>query len=211
MKKSWLSTVSIASILLLVSGCANYRASPMSPMLTHLSQDSNKGLTIIAKKFDQQDCRKFLDRDVIRKGYQPIQLYIHNNTNTNYVFSLNNVGLVHADPMEVARQVHTSTVGRAVGYGVCGLLVWPFLIPAVVDGIKSSEANDALDRDFLEKAASDQIISAHSYFNKLIFIPSNDCPRTFSLSLANVSSNEVDSFVVTLDDQKLNLLSAAQR
>lgn len=201
MRKSWLSTASVASILLF-SGCAHYGASPMPPILSRLVPDAPRGLTIVARKFNQEDCKKFLDRDVIRKGYQPVQLYIHNDTDTNYVFSLNRLGLVHADPIEVANKVHTSTMGRALGYGVSGLVLWPLLIPAFVDGAKSAEANRALDRDFLDKAASDQLITAHSDFNKLIFVPKDECPDKFNLSLANTSSNNIDSFVVALDNDE---------
>lgn len=208
MKKFSLAIGSLSAILLLFSGCASYNAAPMTPMLTSMS--SSKEVTIIAKKFNAQDCKKFLDRDVIRKGYQPVQLFIQNNTDKNYFFSLDRLDLAHANPTDVAAQVHTSTVGRAVGYGVGGLFIWPLLIPAVVDGIKSSEANESLDKDFLDKAALDQMISAHSYFNKIIFVPTNSCPNTFSLTLVDAASNKAEAFVVSLDSSKLNTLASAQ-
>ncbi len=207
MKKLSLTATALSAILLF-SGCASYNAAPMTPMLT--SATSNQEITIVAKKFDEQDCKKFLDRDTIRKGYQPVQLFIQNSTDKNYFFSLDRVGLAHANPSDVARQVHTSTAGRIVGYSVGGLFVWPLLIPAVLDGIKSSDANASLDRDFLDKGATDQIISAHSYFNKLIFVPGNDCPNTFSLTLVDAASNEAKAFVVLLDGNKLNMLNAPQ-
>ena len=184
--------------LLLLSGCASYKAAPITPILTTISKN-NQDVTIIAKKFSKQDCQKFLDRDVMAKGYQPVQLFIQNNTDKNYVFSLDRLGLVHTNASDVAKRVHTSTVGRAVGYGVGGLFLWPLFIPAVVDGIKSSEANESLDRDFLDKAASDQIISAHSSFNKLIFVPTNECPSTFSLTLIDATTSQAEPFVISLD------------
>ena len=196
MKKLCL-TLGSASLLLL-SGCASYKAAPITPMLTTTSK-SNQDVTIIAKKFNKEDCQRFLDRDVISKGYQPVQLFIQNNTDKNYMFSLDRVGLAHANASEVANRVHTSTVGRAVGYGVGGLILWPLFIPAVVDGIKSSEANESLDRDFLDKAASDQIISAHSHFNKLIFVPTHECPSTFSLTLIDAATSQAEPFVISLD------------
>jgi hypothetical protein len=104
---------------------------------------------VAAKAFDKMDCKRYLDRDVIKKGYQPVQLFIQNNSDKNYLLSLNRLSLPYVRPEEVARTVHTSTMGRILGYGIPGIVIaWPLIIPAVVDGVKSSEANEALDKDF---------------------------------------------------------------
>ncbi len=186
----FLSSLSLIGFL---SSCASYRAVSLSPLVSDAlicpSSVENKDLVIVARAFDQFECKRYLDRDVLAQGYQPVQLYIENNSNENYLFSLGRVSLICAQPEEVARTVHTSTVGRAVGYGVGALFLWPLAIPAVVDGIKSAEANDHLDRDFYSKAARDQVIQAHSYFNKILFVPINEYRSSFTITLMDRNSN----------------------
>src|ERR1700690_3137595 len=156
MHRIFISLVSV--VLLLLSGCATYHATSLntlsSEMMIQATHSKSNDVKIIAKAFDKVDCKRYLDRDVIQKGYRPIQLYIQNNSDKSYEFSLHRLSLSSASSEEVARSVHTSTVGRVLGYGIPGLVIaWPLVIPAVVDGIKSTEANEALDRDFYAKTA----------------------------------------------------------
>lgn len=183
--------------LLLLSSCASYRSSslnnPSNGLITYpLVKKDN--VVILAKEFNKEDCRKYLDRDVLAKGYQPVQLYIQNNSDTDYYFSLDRVSLSCVKPDEVAQSVHTSTVGRAVGSGVGALFVWPLAIPAIVDGVKSAEANEALDIDFAEKTAKDMTIFRHSSFNKLIFVPREYYQKTFEVTLIDLQTQSTKTF-----------------
>ena len=184
----------------MLSCCASYNAAPLNTLSSeaiHSSSDKNSPIFVAAKAYDKSDCKRYLDRDVISNGYQPVQLYIQNNSDKSYSFSLNRIDLPFAREDEVSRKAHTSTVGRALGYGIPGLLVlWPLIIPAVVDGIKSSEANDALDYDFSSKIARDQTIRPHSHFNKIIFVPVGDFRQSFNVTLIDQDSNEPDTFKV---------------
>jgi hypothetical protein len=186
--------VSLTTMILL-SGCASYDASPLntlsSEMVVSQSQNGAESNDILvgAKAFDKADCKKYLDRDVISKGYQPVQLYIQNNSDKDYIFSLNRVSVPSARPEEVADKVHTSTVGRAAGYGAAAWFTFGILaVPAIVDGVKSANANDSLDSDFSAKVARDQLILKHSHFNKLLFVPVNEYQQTFSITLIEQES-----------------------
>ena len=154
-----------------------------------LSASAEKDVVATAKAFNKSDCKRYLDRDVIAEGYQPIQLYIENKSDKPYSFALSRVSLPVAQPEEVAQTVHTSTVGRAVGYGVGAIFLWPLAIPAIVDGVKSAEANDHLDVDYSSKAARDQVIQPHSHFNKLLFVPVNGYQSSFTVTLMDQNSN----------------------
>ncbi len=178
--------------LVFLSGCASYNAATLNSLsyealLSSASMENN--VVAVAKAFNKRDCKRFLDRDVLAEGYQPIQLYIENNGNESYVFSLSRVSLPTAEPEEVAQTVHTSTVGRVVGYGVGALFLWPLAIPAIVDGVGSAEANDHLDIDYSLKAARDQIIPPQSHLNKLLFIPIDEYHSSFTISLMDRNSN----------------------
>jgi hypothetical protein len=200
MKKYTLPLIGAVTALALLSGCASYKAAPLNALSSDVFQSatSSQEISVTAKAFDRTDCKRYLDRDVISKGYQPIQLYIQNNSKNSYSFALSRTDLPSARPEEVASKVHTSTAGRALGYGIPGLLfALPLIIPAVVDGIKSSEANEALDTDFAAKAARDQMIAPYSSFNKLIFVPLYDYQESFTVTLIDKESNQPKTFHVT--------------
>jgi hypothetical protein len=193
MKRLTLPILTFAGTLIFLSSCASYHAASLNTLssdVVHSNSWDQSDIVVVAKAFNKGDCKRYLDRDVIAEGYQPVQLYIENNSDKNYIFSLSRVSLPCAAPEEVAEKVHTSTVGRATGYGVGALFLWPLAIPAIVDGVKSSQANDALDIDFSSKAARDQIIQSHSYFNKLLFVPTNEYQPSFNLTLMDQKSNK---------------------
>ena len=201
MKKHLNPVLFVSTALVMLSGCASYKAAPLnvpsSEAVHSSSAVKNNDIFITAKAYNRADCKKYLDRDVIAKGYQPIQLYIQNNSNKSYAFSLSSIDLPYARGEEVARKVHTSTVGRALAYGIPGLVVClPLIIPAVVDGIKSSEANDALDSDFSSKIARDRTIAPYSDFNKIIFVPVGDFQQSFNVTLIDQESRKPETFNV---------------
>lgn len=188
--------LSVLVLTALLTSCASYTASPLcSPSLDLiLTAPVNEKISVVSKAFTKEDCNRFLDRDVIAEGYQPVQIYIQNESDKSYIFSPSCISLPIARPEEVADKVHTSTLGRAVGYGAGALVLWPLIIPAIVDGLKSSEANTALDTDFAAKAARDRIIFPHSSLNAIIFVPSNAYEEVFSLTLMDRESNQPKTF-----------------
>jgi hypothetical protein len=188
-----------SALALVAVGCASYQATPLTTLSTE-SVQPREGITISAKSFDTAACQTYLDRNVIRKGFQPVQIFIQNSSDQSYMFTLGNITLAHATPERVADTVHTSTVGRVLGYGLPGILLpipfLPLVIPSVVDGIKSMEANQALDNDFASKAAKDQIIPAHSSFNKIVFVPVSEYQQKFEVTLIEKESGKTKTFNV---------------
>lgn len=196
MKRGVFRLSACALVAIFLSGCASYRAMPLNNMCTDLTCYPVTDIVMSAKAFGKRDCKRYLDRDVISKGYLPVQLTIENRSDRNYFFALNRVSLPCARPEEVAEQVHTSTVARAAGYGAAALIFWPFAIPAVVDGVKSAQANDALDDDFCTKSAKDQIIAPHSHVNMLMFVPMQCYNSTFHVTLVDLKNNQPRKFAV---------------
>ena len=127
---------------------------------------------------------------MISEGYRAIQLTIRNNTNDSLYFSPQNFNVPIAPVNEVASKAHTSTAGRVVAWGVGGLIIWPLLIPAVYDGIKSSEANDSLDADYEAKALREHTIQPQSMFNGVVFIPQKYSYQTIEMFLVNQKTHE---------------------
>lgn len=185
----------LISLLLLCTGCASYNASTLSTITSHYSPICP--VVVAAKEFTKKDCARYLDRDVIAHGYQPVQLCIQNNTNRRYLFTLDKVSLPIARVDEVADKVHTSTVGRVVGYSAAAVLTTGlFLIPAIIDGVSSAEANDKLDHDFYCKAAKDQIIPPYSTANMLLFVPLRGYQNCFDVTLMNYDTGQFTTYEI---------------
>ncbi len=192
--KKHLNRIFLTAICALgLSSCASYRAAPLNTLASDAffsSAIQEEGIIATAKIYNSMDCQTYLDRDVLSMGYQPVQLYIGNASDKRYLFSLDRITLPHALGEEVARQAHTSTIGRVLGYGIPGLLLaWPLIIPAIIDGMDSAEANSALDDDFSFKVAKNQVIESRSHLNKLLFVPKSCFTDSFQITLIELDSN----------------------
>ena len=202
-----------ASILLLLSlllsGCASYKASTLNRLpLESPSKEMANGtkpqkpkaakVLVAAKVYDKEDCDKYLDRNVLKEDFIPIQITIENNSSHRLYFNTNSINMPIAPIDEVADSVHTSTLGRVTTYGVCALLVWPFAIPAIVDGFKSVSANKRLDKDFHAKVLSSTNIEPFSYLNGLIFIPKAYYKPDLVINLVDVASQKKIPIHMTL-------------
>jgi len=168
-----------------VSGCANYKAAALpilQPEFAPYSQDCND-VTVSCKALSEYECKRHLGRNVLKKGYQPIQICIQNESRTYLLLSPQSINLPLVPPEDVAREVHTSTVGRATAWGVGGLFIWPLLVPAVVDGVKSSQANQKLDADYSGKGMNQCVIQPYTTVNRVVFVPSSEYNGAFRLTL----------------------------
>ena len=182
----------VLGALILLTGCASYNASTLStlPAEGAIQSAENPHVLVSWKTFDEVDCKRYLGRNVISEGYMPIQLTIRNNTSDPMYFNPQNFNVPLASVNEVAGKAHTSTAGRVVGWGVGGLFIWPLLIPAVYDGIKSSEANGLLDADYEAKALREQTIQPKSLFNGVVFVPQQYSNQGIEMFLVNQKNQE---------------------
>lgn len=179
---------SVCCMLIGLAGCARYKAMPLSPLKNSLVERGCISFDYMV--FDEEDCHEYLDRNVLDKGYQPIQIALTNNTDHYFTLSSNHCSV---NTREVSCANHTNTKARALGYGLAGFVSSGlFFIPAIVDGIGSSNANKKLDRDFSQKALRrKQIVPPHATINGLLFIDFYEF-------------NENNEFTLCLTDQKTN-------
>jgi hypothetical protein len=164
--------------VLFLSGCASYRANDLSALdpYTVRSYSEMEGLHIGCKAFTEADCLVYLDRNVIAKGYQPIQLTFQNMSDKTYIFSSKEMSIPCTNTEEVAQSVYTSTFGRVVAYSL-------LVLPAIVDGIRSAHANTDLNQDFHEKAREHFVIPPGAYQKTIVFVPRAHYRPVFDLSL----------------------------
>lgn len=123
------------SSLLLLAGCAHYKASRLPNLAEHTYSSEtakNKNVTLNHKVFDKADCKTYLgSKNILKKGYQPIQLTIMNNTDRTYTYSTTSLNLPTVPSKIVAQKVKFSTTGRILGYGAAGSVFFAPIIPAI--------------------------------------------------------------------------------
>ncbi len=187
-----LQALSVVATLVLFSGCAHYKAQPLDRMLSNRNTSFAKEnhISLDYHVFNKTDCKRYLNRDVISAGYQPIHISFNNNTDRYLHVTMSNFSLPVTIPEEIAEEFHTSTIGRATGYGVAAFFVWPFAIPAIVDGVKSSKANKQLSTDYSRKSFRDCVVSPYSSVDGLIFVPIHAFNGNFSLKVMDRNNNE---------------------
>ena len=198
-KLNVICSLTLLLVLIVFSGCAKYQPGVLTNLQPEFApfSETKSGITLSVRKLTSADSKRILNRDVIKKGYQPIQITINNDTKKYILFSNQGVNLPTVSAQEVADKVHTSTVGRAATYGVAGLILWPLLIPAVVDGVGSSQANEQLDRDYGAKVMNQMVIQPYANHNGLIFVPVSEFQDSFEIILVDRETKEKISYRVT--------------
>jgi len=184
-------TVLCGLSLMLIPGCADYKAVPLRRLGSQISRDSeNPCVSFDYLIFNKIDCKKYLGRDVIAKGFQPVQITFTNNSDKSFIINPSNFSLPCVDPYEVAKKVHYSVVNRVVGYGVGALFIWPLAIPAVIEGINAPKANQQLDEDYDHKIVQSQVLKPFSIVNGLIFVPKDSFNPEFTFTLVGKQDNK---------------------
>ena len=189
------NSLSFALSLILIiglSGCARYKAHALPQLVSETNSQflDSKSVSFAYHVFNKRDCMKYLDRDVMKAGYQPVQITITNNSKRSVFFSRKAINLPTVDESEVAEKLYTSTAGRATAYGVAALFMWPFAIPAVVDGVGSAKANEQLDADFSRKALNNFEIKPFETINGLVFVPKNSDISNFQIALSEPKASQ---------------------
>lgn len=186
-----------------LSSCAKYKAQPLNKLATFTTHEKGHSVAFAHKTLNKAECKRYLDRDVLSKGYQPVQVTISNNTDRHLNFTQANISMDCVSATYVGQKVHTSTVARATSYGVGALFLWPLAIPAVVDGVGSAKANDRLDEDFSRKELCDQIINPFTTINGLIFVPVEKFDHEFSITLVDTKNH--NKFVLSTGNPYLKI------
>jgi hypothetical protein len=182
----------VCAALLVLSGCASYKSLPLRRLAaTQVKAIQKKEKLLFAHRvYNKADSERYLGRNILAAGYQPIQLTITNQTRRNLLFSLNNISLPCVNQEAVKNLVYTSTTARALGYGIPALFIWPFIVPAVVDSIWSSDANKQLDVDYNTKSSEEQTLKPGETLNGVIFVPLCEFRNTFTITLLDVENSE---------------------
>ena len=175
------------------AGCAKYKAFPLEPLKAdfHQSVIRMSDVSVCMEQLAPVACKRYFNKDLTRVGYQPIQFTVANDSTDHVVLNLSRISVPGAEPQSVAEKCHFNTAGRAAGYGVAGLFIWPLLIPAIVDGTGSAKANGQMDIDFAAKALKDDVVVPYGTANGVLYVPNDQMSPNISMRLINKGSNEV--------------------
>lgn len=194
---SLLRTLSLVLLsgALLVAGCGKYRPHMLSaPQAT---VQKKRGLEVTAKALTEQECKHYFSRRILKHGFQPIQLMIHNTSNHTYILDAANIELELEPTNFVARRLRLNTTGRVVLLAIPGLILWPLYIPAIVEGCRSSEANKELVDDFAHRTINvDAHIVIHpgAVINRVMFITQENYRHDFNIHLLNKDHDDLIKF-----------------
>ena len=133
--------------LLFATGCVKYSPAPLQRPAKKAVQERG-GVQVGARMLSDRECKHHFGRRVHHKGYEVIQISITNNTNSPYVLDGRDVSLELESSALTAKNLHFNTKKRVLFWGLGALFIWPLIIPAVVDGINSSDANRKMNCDF---------------------------------------------------------------
>lgn len=188
-------------LCLFFTSCARYHVSnlPSNNVEDYPNRKEQNGVTIACKAFDVREIKQIFSGNTLEKGYQPLYLVIDNRSQSTYQFdkrSSLNMRCTPAD--EVAKVCGFNTVGRATAYGVAGLFVWPLLIPAVVDGVGSANANQQMQADYCYKEIKDGRIMPNELRDGVVFVDRIKPGQILTVRLRNMDTEEITLFEIEL-------------
>ncbi len=189
----------LITIGLSISGCAKYTPHQLKSLNVQ-AKDKN-GIKLAAVALTDDECRYHFSRRIISKGYKPIQLYIFNNSNHGYIFDAMNINMAIERRDSVAQTLHLNTPKRILPYAIPALFLGFFFIPAIVEGSKSYEANNQLDKDFSKRVIDSEsriFIAPGSVLNRTMFIRSEDFVSPLIVDLFNKDTNEKLTFIINI-------------
>jgi hypothetical protein len=196
MKKA-IALITCVCFVLSLNGCASYKAGrmPSSNVESFKNVQDQDGLKVAAEFFSPKESKQIFGVAKVAQLYQPIYIAIDNRTKSSYEFSKRgSINLASVPAEEVAKNCGFSTVGRATAYGVAGLFIWPLLIPAVVDGVGSAQANEKMESDYMYKEIKDDRIQPNGLLNGVIFADKMKEGEELVIRLNNVDTNEIKLF-----------------
>jgi hypothetical protein len=185
-------------MVLVLTGWDSYRASSL-PM--EIPSFISNQVIVVAKAYTKEECKANLHRDLLDRGYRPIQVTVQNNTSRFYSFSEESVSLRCTHPRHVALKVSARAIPRAIGYRVASFLFWPFMIPSTIDSIRTYKAHKDMKKDFTAKGVKEkeEIILPYSTVTRILFIKDKDFQEDFTVSLMDFKTDELTNYRCHLD------------
>ena len=179
----FLTLLSITSLVVL-SGCTKNltyqprRLSPLTKATAHSSQTKEK-VTVSVKSFDTQDQNYYFGKR--NDKMHPLQITVHNDSDTTWVLSKDNIDLPLADTNAVSRTYKGS------GWTTLGL--WLVAGPlGIAHGVMSHTANKEIEADIADKNIEmTTLINPEMRRDAVVFSRSEHDLQYFTVSLVDAN------------------------
>lgn len=170
---------------------ARYQSAPLKKLYKNVNMTVDNVVSFNYKVFSARDCKKYFNsKSIIKKGYQPVQMVITNNSSHSIAISLTNFSFRCVDAQDIAHALHRDGVSRAVGFGFGALFFSPLIIPAFVQGLGASAYNLDMDLDFEKKALQSQVIPPYTTIDGVIFASREQFSKSFKVILKDIDQKE---------------------
>jgi len=185
--------------LVALGGCAKYKARPLSFPASPIEE--KKSVSVAAYALNDDDMHYYFSRRAIQKGLQPVQLTVVNNSKETYLLDAKDINLSLESRNTAFDQLRLSKTSRCVGWGVAGLFLWPFLIPAAVELVKTDKANKDMKQDFVQRVIdrdSRLLIKPGQEINRVFFVSHANIQYSFDVKLTNMADKKALPFTPQL-------------
>jgi hypothetical protein len=161
-----------------------------------------KNILLSIKKFSPDECLDIFSANIVKCGYQPIQLTINNFSTELVYLSPTNISLKLASPEKVAKSCHWKTGEMTITAGALACLFWwPALIPTAYCGLEMQNKNEKISKNILKQdmvQCWDNVsILPSENISRIIFVAVEDLRRNFSMSIFSSKDKNIE-FTVTL-------------
>lgn len=190
----------IFSSILFISSCETYRPEPLAYKGSIVEPFRERGVHISAKLYDAEESKAYLDRDLLRVGFRPIQITIQNNTPHVYALSTKSTPEGFTEGRQIAKYVTLSAVPRAIALKVASIFFWPFMIPSAFDTILTFKAHQKMKKDYHAKSVkeTEEWILPYSTVHRVLFLASKEPIENFPLLLKEQQTKQHHSFSVKI-------------
>lgn len=209
-KKFFYHLTAFLLLIVFTVSCTSYKAEPLIALPI---EERPHQVAAAAKAFNKQESKRYLDYNFLNKGFQPIQIYLKNNTDNTYVFSPDDLLVPTVDIDTITDWASSLT---ALKTGVAAFLAFPLCIYGLIAGVATSSgeifygslaaavlvpvgvssnsisANKERGNDYMAKHLKKTILSPGKVLNGLIFVLLKNSPPSIFIDLVDVKNNAVE-------------------
>lgn len=185
--------LSMVCLLIILPNCARYEPTTLRTPAGQIKEKD--GVEVTKYVFNEDDCQTYFDRKIIKKGYQPIQLCIKNNSNKTLVLKSDDIALPLVPVKNVSEKIHRDVSWKTTKYFFIGGPAW-----AALEGYRSYEVNKKIDKDFAQKTLGDEDvikIKPNKMCNRVMFVTKENYNAEFKITLTDkANKNEKITFEI---------------
>lgn len=185
------SIILVLFIVLILPNCAKYEGKKLTAPYAPIHEKEN--IEVAKKDLTEKECKEYFGgRNILARGYQPVHIYVKNNTDKTLYLNPDYITLPLEPSSSVARKMYRNIGWKITKYFIIGGPIW-----AAVEGLASNDANKMIKADMREKSVRlDKVIKIRPYgiMNKVLFVAQENYSADFSISLMEEKSKKLIEF-----------------